>query len=39
SPLYSNNTGCTTVGSGFWSTGSQWIQTNSSGVVINLGSC
>ena len=39
SPLYSNNTGCTTAGSGFWSDGSQWIQTNSSGGVINLGSC
>jgi hypothetical protein len=39
SPLYSNNTGCTTAGSGFWSTGSQWIETNSSGVVINVGSC
>ena len=39
SPLYSNNTGCTTVNAGFWSTGSQWIETNSSGVVINVGSC
>ena len=39
SPLYSNNTGCTTSGSGFWSNGSQWIETNSSGVVIDLGPC
>ena len=39
SPLYSNNTGCNTSGSGFWSNGSQWIETNSSGVVIDVGPC
>ena len=39
SPLYSNNTGCTTAGSGFWSNGSQWIETYSNGTVKDLGSC
>lgn len=37
--IYDVNTGCSTVGSGFLSNGSQWIQTSGTGTVINVGSC
>ena len=37
--VWNTSNGCTPAGAGFYSDGTSWNQTNSSGLVINVGSC
>ena len=37
--VWNTSNGCTPAGADFYSDGTSWNQTNSSGLVINVGSC
>ena len=37
--VWNTSDGCTGAGAGFYSDGNSWNQTNSSGLVINFGTC